>query len=386
MNVVFNRKKLSVNDSPVDAQGVTINLSTNQSKDKKNEFNVNSKEFVPRNNSMNSAHASPENVTDSDTKSDQSTRSSSPNGSSLEEKPPIGTSLSSLTLQNKTDTASSPAKTEKKTTTVPETTKTTNNDIKEKTEQKVSVMNNPSSRSATEVAQLSNSSNPNRPVYEKEKNVYRYSNSKDRMSKFAPVFPDKLKNPTRISSPGNDARIKCGTPSTPSQPSQTQSPALPPSAQIPPYLFQSMPQFPSSPLHFPGHYVAVPSPQQLNSAVPFPFPQYPYATAPAYLSSTAAQSGTHSQYHMLPVSSPYQSYMQPVAMAPCFSSQPPFSQQFYQPSHLQQTWSHLQPSFHVTGSPQNAVNHGNNVGGTAGGNNIALAKADSNTPSISKFK
>jgi hypothetical protein len=388
LNVVFDRKKIPVNESPVDAQSVTINLLNNQLKDKKNEFNVNSKEFVPRNNATNSTHASAENVTDCDTKSDESTRSSSSNDSSLEDKQSIETALSNPSTQSKDDAASSTANAEK-TDSVSEGNKNVTHDNKGKTDQKIHVIKpNPTTRSGSESAPISNNSsaNTNKPMYEKERNVYRYNTSKDRMNKFVPAFPDKLKNPTRISSPGSDVRMKSGTPSTPSQPSQTQSSTLPPNAQLSPYLFQSMPQFPSGPIHFPSQYVAVPSPQQLNSAVPFPFPQYPYAAAPTYLPSAAAQSTTHSQYHMPPVSSPYQSYMQPVAMAPFFSSQPPFSQQFYQPSHPQQTWSHLQPSFHVTGSPQTAANHGNNVAGAAGGNNVALAKADSNTTSISKFK
>lgn len=374
-NVIFNRKKIPVDDSLVDAQSVTIHLSTNESKDKKNEFNVNSKEFVPRSSAANSA----ENVTDCDTKSDQSTRSSSPNGSSLEDKQSIET--------HKENDTNDVAETEKKSVPVPENTKSpiATHD-KEKIEQKVHVMNNPSTRSGSEPAPVANNTNlaVNKPIYEKER--YRYNPSKDRMNKFVPAFPDKLKNPTRISSPGSDARIKSGTPSTLSQPSQTQSPALPPNAQISPYIFPSMQQFPSGPVHVPGQYVAVPSPHQLNSAVPFPFPHYPYAAAPTFVPSPAAQSTTHSQYHMPPVSSPYQSYMQPVAMAPFFSSQPPFSQQFYQPSHLQPTWSHLQPSFHVTGSPQTTANHGGHAAGATSGNNIALAKADSNAASFSKFK
>lgn len=368
LNVSFRQKKLNIKDSPIAAQCVSIALSADKLKDKKNGFNVNSKEFVPRNSISNDVQPSTS-ISDSDNKSDQTTRSSSPGSSQDEtvEKPSQNTTSSPIPVKDK-------IKSGDQSTTSSKDTKNININEKEKIENKVIVSNYPnknydSSASNMNVGNTFRSHDKDRNLYNKD---YRCNSSKmiDNKNKSMSTVNDKMRN-TGISSP-NENRNKSGPPSTSSHPSQTQSPAnLPPNPQVPPYLFQSVPQFQPAPIHFSGQYVPIPAPQQLNSSMPFHFPQYPYA--PAYLPSGPPPPTAHSQaYHMPPVTSPYQPYMQPVAVGPFFSSQPPLSQQFYQPSHLQPSWSHLQPSFHISGSSQQPT----------GGGKVDV----SNASGVSKFK
>ncbi len=386
LNVTFNCEKVNVKGLPLGAQCVTITLSADKLKDKKNSFNVNSKEFVPR-NSVPNAMQPATGILENENKSDQTTRSSSP-GSSQDDAEKVAEEAATVAAAP----SASPTKKPEPKAPVLENAQRSNaadaknaDSAKEKPENKANVINYcgknnvlPTSPTVTQP----NVPNTFKP-HDKDRTQtygtkdYRYNASKMndiKGNKSVSSVTDKMKN-ARISSPSHENRTKSGPPSTSSHPSQTQSPAnLPPNPPAPPYLFQSVPQFPPGPLHFPGQYVPIPAPQQLNSSMPFHFPQYPYA-AQTYLQSAPPPPASHSQaYHMPPASAPYQQYMQPVAVGPFFSSQPPFSQQFYQPLHLQQTWSHLQPSsFHVGGSPQQAA-------ANAGKSDV------SNSPAMSKFK
>lgn len=404
---------------PIEAQYVNINLCVDKLKDKKNAFNVNSKEFIPRNTNskLNDVEVARAYTPDSDSKSGQTTRSSSPVICSSQENmqkknDSIQEAISSLSVQ---DNQSQNSDLPKETSTLILTEDLKSVGDQKKVENKATVINHNKNTNESVVSNSSNVMNSVR-VYDKDRNssfnkdYNRYSTSnkitEHKLNKSMILIAEKSKNTIGISSPNNDSRTKSGPPSNASQPSQAQSPAalLPPNPQMSPYLFQSVPQFPPGPIHFPGQYVPIPAPQQLNSSMPFHFPQYPYATPP-YLPSGPPPPAAHTQYHMPPVSSPYQPYMHPVAMAPFFSSQPPFSQQYYQPSHLQPTWSHLQPSFHISGSPQptagsvtgGACNVGSSGSGGSGNTNSTgvsggcsgignVGKTDINSSNVSKYK
>lgn len=401
LNVCFRRKKVAVAGTSLSAQCVSISVCADKIKDKNNGFNVNSKEFVPRNSKPNDVQTASVSTPDSDSKSGQTTRSSSPVVDSSQEdmkkkEPAVEDVIASLSVQdNQAKGIDSTVRSiEKESIDIPasvsdDTKSAVVVDAEEKVENKINVINYANKNTNKPV-----SANSTIRPYDKDRNntfnkeYSRYNATKmadSKTNKSVSLITEKSKNSVGISSPSNEIRTKSGLPSTSSQ---TQSPAaLPPNPQMSPYLFQSVPQFPPGPIHFPGgQYVPIPAPQQLNSSMPFHFPQYPYATAPAYLPSAPPPPTAHSQYHMPPVSSsPYQPYMQPVAMAPFFSSQPPFSQQFYQPPHLQPTWSHLQPSFHISGSPQQSAAGGGGGGGAVGNVGVGV-KTDLNSSGMSKYK
>lgn len=129
------------------------------------------------------------------------------------------------------------------------------------------------------------------------------------------------------------------------------------------YQYLSGPQFHSTPMHYPGHYMPYAAAQHMNPAAQFHFPQYPYGP---YIPQTAPtiqpQPPPHSQpYYMPPSSTAYQSYVQPVAapiMASYFPSQPPYAPGFYPVPHSQlpPTWPQVQPNYRVsTPSPVSVV-------------------------------
>ncbi|XP_065220814.1 uncharacterized protein LOC135845884 [Planococcus citri] len=130
------------------------------------------------------------------------------------------------------------------------------------------------------------------------------------------------------------------------------------------YHYLSGPQFHSTPMHYPGHYMPYAATQHMNpAAAQFHFPQYPYGP---YIPQTAPtiqpQPPPHTQpYYMPPSSTAYQSYVQPVAapiMASYFPSQPPYAPGFYPvpPSQLPPSWPQVQPNYRVsTPSPVSVV-------------------------------
>lgn len=379
LNVTFQGKKVAAKNTPLEAQCVTLALTVDKLKDgkKSSSFNVNSKEFVPRNSIPNDTAVSSSGTSEADSKSVETTRSSSP-GSSQDDTATkeavagaVDDRVKSVLPQHGAVAASAHG--------------SASSPVNHHKERIVDSIKPPNviNHAAKIDASHQPPANVFRPMpapgssYDKDRqplpptatSYNRYGSPKvpDKVGKSVTAIVDKLKTVSTISSPSNETRTKVmgvgGPPSSPH--SQTQSPAnMPPNAQMPPYLF-----LPPGPVHFPGQFMHIPASvasagghpqQQLGSSMPLFLPPYP----PAYLSPAAPppQTSAHSQatYHMPPASAPYQPYMQPMAVAPFFSSQPPFSQQFYQTSHMQHSWSHLPPSYHVSG--------GANVPHQGGGN------------------
>lgn len=436
LNVTFQGKKVTVKNSPIEAQCVSITLSVDKLKDKKNSLDVNSKEFVPRNSIPNDTAVLSSGTSEADSKSVGTTRSSSP-GSSQDDMTTkeVVANVSDDRIKNQSTNALATATTPSSVV-VPgvasargpvavasSPSPVNHHSSKDRTVDSIkhNVINHTvSSKNDTSHVVPANvfrptSAHPPASSYDKDRNTMsntatynRYGSPKvtdtsaapaSKVGKTVSTIVDKLKNVTTLSSPNNETRTKVigggGPPSSSPHSSQTQSPAsMPPNAQMPPYLF-----LPPGPVHFPHQFMHIPAsvaaagnpghpPQQLGSSMPLFLPPYP----PTYLSPAAAAppppGSAHSQaatYHMPPASSPYQPYMQPMAVAPFFS-QPPFSQQFYQTSHMQHSWSHLPPSYHVSGAGGGGGNINLPHQGGGGGNTINKSDVPAGPLMSSKFK
>lgn len=422
LNVTFQGKKVAAKNAPIEAQCVTVTLSVDKVKDKKNSFNVNSKEFVPRNSIPNDTPASSSGTSEADSKSVETTRSSSP-GSSQDDMATkeaianVGDNLVKSQSTNALTAAATGAAAVAGAASAPASIAVASSpspinyhkDHRSVDSVKHNVINHTASSKHENVANAfrPTSAHPPPSSYDKERmsntGAYnRYGSAKtadaaSKVGKSVSAVVDKLKNVTTVSSPNNETRTKVmgggGPPSSPHS-SQTQSPAsLPPNAHMPPYLF-----LPPGPVHFPGQYMHIPAgvtpaaapghpPQQLGSSMPLFLPPYPPAYLPPAAAAPPPPAAAHSQaatYHMPPVSSPYQPYMQPMAVAPFFS-QPPFSQQFYQASHLQHSWSHLPPSYHLSGGG-GAGNVPHQGGGGGGNSGINKSDVPAGPLMSSKFK